>query len=81
MSEHEGSIRTSMKYAVRSRIFQPPFLPANEIRRRRFSEIRIRRKGKLIVQKVFNVDMNDDWWKWEDELGLTAVEPFRPPID
>lgn len=39
-------------------IFFPPFLPANEIKIRRFS----------------GPDPNDRWWEWEAELGLESLD-------
>jgi len=72
-----SSVKSSLsKYRVMARIFMPPFLRENEIRRRRFGEIRIRRNGEVLIKKLNTTDYNDAWWEWEEELGLNTEPPF-----
>lgn len=45
-------------------LFYPPFLPYNEIRKRRFAEMEY--KGRVVRMRG---EMSDRWWEWEEEFG------------
>jgi len=56
-------------------IYRRPILARNEIRMRRFAELRHIRDGKLVVVKLLDNGMNDNWWEWEQHLEISPDHP------
>lgn len=63
--EEPQSVRSTLE--AEALIFYPPFLGHNDIRKRRFAEMKY--KGD-IIRTDNAANMNDHWWEWEEERDL-----------